>query len=182
MQTSAITLNGTGSKALSLSVRYNRASFNDADYKMAFHEIFPEDEYSTDSERVLLHQRWLAQDKLNQPIGITGIYALKARPESFWVDYFGVRPSRRGSGYGRTMMEHLLQVADCQGADNLTLWTTETELRSRWLENFYKSHGFQPVDCGRLSFNGSAVSVFSKTLRGPAPLSMEGMQPTDWLH
>ena len=80
------------------------------------------------------------------------------------------------------MLEHVLQVADRKEADTINLWTTTAELKTVGLERFYRGYGFEKVDCGAVIFNGSQVSVFSKTLRGHTPLMLQEMKIDDWLH
>ena len=165
-----------------LRIRFNAASHTDPDYAQVFHEIFPHDQYSTRGDKVTAHSKWTTKNEDGEAVGISGIYALNAMPGSYWLDYFGVRSAFRGAGYGKHMLDHIMQIADRKEAQTINLWTTDADLKTKCLERFYQRNGFEKIDCGALTFNASDVSVFSRTLRGHKSLALHEMRIDDWLH
>lgn len=165
-----------------LSLTFNAASLNETDYRRIFAQVFPYDSYSTHSEKVLNHRRWLASNILGNNVGISGLYALHAMPSSYWVDYFGVLPDFQGEGYGHIMMRHLIEEAAAHNADHLTLCTTDAELQNTGLERFYLKNGFERVSGDSKRFRDHPVHVFSRKINSPFPINMRALPIAEWLH
>ncbi len=77
-----------------------------------------------------------------------------------------VLPHRRGHGYGRTLLDHVLAELRDRGFEAVTLWVLEENWKAR---RFYEKHGFHR-DGGTRRYPKTEVPEVRYRIRLPVPL------------
>lgn len=76
-----------------------------------------------------LNQKGLPLDLLvyleEEPIGVIGLYEIKAFPNTVWLSWFGIIEKYRNQGIGKKMMEDIKEVAKSIPKKFLRLYTYE---------------------------------------------------------
>ena len=67
---------------------------------------------------------WLVENK-GKVIGICGLYSYKSTPKDVWLGWFGVLEDERGKGYGKEILNYMIQSAKDLGYENFRLYTDE---------------------------------------------------------
>ncbi|RXZ77412.1 N-acetyltransferase [Paenibacillaceae bacterium] len=95
-------------------------------------EIFPESpdilhiKNSIDSDEKG-YKYWIVFEG-ESPIGISGIYTVKADSESVWLSWYGVLPSFRSRGFGRKiLLESIEKCKSLEAFKYLRLYTAEMD-------------------------------------------------------
>ena len=78
-----------------------------------------------DMQHVLFRKFWVAIDAQNIVHGTIGIYTqVEDEAEADWINWYCVRPSSRGQGLGRQLLEFIIIRALERSKPWLRLWTT----------------------------------------------------------
>lgn len=80
---------------------------------------------------------YLVYCKLN-PIGIIGLYEQDGDDESIWLSYFGLLKQYRKKGYGKRMLNDVIELAKRYNKKYLRLYTYE--VWNSVAQDFYKKH------------------------------------------
>lgn len=86
---------------------------------------------------------WLAFNKQNEVIGITGLYhQIDDADDIAWVGWYGVKPEERGKGIGRNILEQTIAKAQATGCKALRLYTS-TVPNEATAQLLYEKLGFK---------------------------------------
>ena len=72
------------------------------------------------------------------PIGILGLYEIPDYSDTIWLNWFGILPEYRHKGYGKQMLDFIIEQAKTHNKDFLRLYTSEIYNNSA--SDFYKKH------------------------------------------
>lgn len=107
---------------------------------------------------LLDHFVYLAQGEV---VAFGGLYRHDRQPNCEWLNWFGVDPTYRGYGYGKTLVEHLSGLALDRGATTLVGYTENAD-ENIGTKRFYESLQFRPTSL--YSFRGEEVRLFERQL------------------
>lgn len=79
--------------------------------------------YGKESDYREVFEAWVARDKKDNIVGITGIYSYFEYPEDAWLGWFGVLPNFRRLGYGQKILLWTMARAKDLGFKNFRLYT-----------------------------------------------------------
>jgi GNAT superfamily N-acetyltransferase len=93
---------------------------------------------------------WIAVDKSNRVIGITGLYDDAKDKKASWLGWFGVHPNYRQYGTGSLLLQYAINQALQKGSTRLKLYTSSdpNELAAHKL---YKKFGFRQTKFDRIA-------------------------------
>lgn len=104
------------------------------------------------------------QDK---PVGVIGLYEIPEYPDTAWISWFGLKKEYRKSGFGKQMIDFIIEIAKKKGRKFLRLYTYE--IWNNEAQAFYKRN----MDIGEYYYNKEETrqelfkgkpKVFSKSL------------------
>ena len=93
---------------------------------------------------------------------VVGTVSVVLKPEGLYVRGMAVRPTARGLGVGRLLLEEVESFAAASGDSRLFLSTTPFLGRAIRL---YQSFGFERTDCGPHDLFGTPLFTMEKLLR-----------------
>lgn len=73
-----------------------------------------------------------------KPIGVIGLYELNNDKDSVWLGCFGLLKEYRKKGYGKQMLNYIINIAKEYNRKYLRLYTYE--IWNEVAQNFYKKH------------------------------------------
>ncbi|MHC5674831.1 GNAT family N-acetyltransferase [Nostoc sp.] len=68
---------------------------------------------------------WVAINSLSEVLGITGLYTLRGKSETYWLGWTCVNSKARGQGIGARLVDFAISQAKNSGANYLKLYTSD---------------------------------------------------------
>ena len=91
---------------------------------------------------------WIAVEKSNRVIGITGLYDYAKDKKVSWLGWFGVHPKYRQRGIGSSLLQYSIDQAVQKGSTRLRLYTS-SDPNEQAAHQLYKKFGFQQTRIDR---------------------------------
>jgi GNAT superfamily N-acetyltransferase len=113
-------------------------------------------------------------ERTKRVVGITGLYGVEDRKE-VWLGWYGVAPSARGQGCGRTLLDWTIKTAKRRGFDTLRLWTSTSDNHAR-ARVMYARRGFVKQELGITDPANPQIRIvlYGLGLRGERPEPFKG--------
>ena len=116
------------------------------------YEIFPDScGYSTYKKKVTgkmdhFYVSYLAYLK-DKPIGVIGLYEIPEYSDTIWLSWFGLLKEYRNMGFGKELLEFIIEVAKANHKKFLRLYTSE--VYNKEAQKFYERN----MEIGEYYFN-----------------------------
>src|SRR5260370_5850479 len=106
--------------------------------------------------------------------GVSGLYSYKGEENEAWVGWLGVAKDKQGHGYGKAVLDHVVDMAKANGCDTLRLWTDNPRGAEDPARAMYERIGF--VTQGTLRGIPQEYDIMSLNLLDPTqpPVPWDG--------
>jgi GNAT superfamily N-acetyltransferase len=136
-----------------------RSHFRDTYNRLATGQTVYQDDEMGCAMHLLPYFLYYASENV---VGTTGLYVCDGNTDRLWLGWFGIHPSRRGTGVGSEMLTQISKLAHLYGAKELALYTSEHEDIER-VKHFYEKNGFRTLGTPH-HYRAARVFKYVKTL------------------